>query len=54
MDLFAINMKSDQALDKLSRLQYLLGISDSAIAALKEVGDKVTDAGGDEAEEFVF
>ena len=51
MDLFAIYMKSDQAPDKLLNLQYLLGISDS-IAALKEMGDKVTVAGGDEAEEL--
>ena len=53
VDLFAIYMKSDPAPEKFSRLQNLLGISDSEIAALKERGDQVTDA-GDGEEEFVF
>lgn len=53
VDLFAIYMKSDPVPEKFSRLQYLLGISDSELAALKERGDQVTDA-GDGEEEFVF
>ncbi|XP_042480301.1 protein TIC110, chloroplastic isoform X2 [Macadamia integrifolia] len=39
-DLFTIYMKSDPAPEKLSRLQYLLGISDSTAAALREMGDR--------------
>ncbi|KAF3454828.1 hypothetical protein FNV43_RR05276 [Rhamnella rubrinervis] len=52
-DLYTIYMKSDPAPEKLSRLQYLLGISDSTAATLREMGDRVfaTDA---EEEKFVF
>ncbi|XP_043703542.1 protein TIC110, chloroplastic [Telopea speciosissima] len=39
-DLFTIYMKSDPAPEKLSRLQYLLSISDSTAAALREMGDR--------------
>lgn len=51
-DLFAIYMKSDPAPEKLSRLQYLLGISDSTAATLREMGDRVLQIGTEE--EFVF
>lgn len=51
-DLFAIYMKSDPAPEKLSRLQYLLGISDSTAATLREMGDRVLQIGAEE--EFVF
>lgn len=52
-DLYTIYTKSDPAPEKLSRLQYLLGISDSTAATLREMGDRVfaTDA---EEEKFVF
>lgn len=52
-DLFAIYAKSDAAPEKLTRLQYLLGISDSAATALREMEDRVPGASS-EAEEFVF
>ncbi|KAL5757055.1 hypothetical protein ACOSQ2_021801 [Xanthoceras sorbifolium] len=52
-DLFAIYMKSDPAPEKLSRLQYLLGISDSTAAALQEMGDTLLSVGAEE-ENFVF
>ncbi|KAL2899358.1 hypothetical protein RDABS01_024440 [Bienertia sinuspersici] len=52
-DLFAIYAKSDAAPEKLSRLQYLLGISDSTAASLREREDRVPGS-GTEAEEFVF
>ncbi|KAK9126786.1 hypothetical protein Scep_015632 [Stephania cephalantha] len=52
-DLFAIYMKSNpSSLEKLSRLQYLLGISDSTAAALRDAGDKLPSIA--EEEEFVF
>lgn len=52
-DLFAIYAKSDAAPEKVSRLQYLLGISDSTAAALKERADTVPVAGS-EVDDFVF
>ncbi|KAL3752492.1 hypothetical protein ACJRO7_013190 [Eucalyptus globulus] len=52
-DLFAIYMKSEPAPEKLSRLQHLLGISDSAAAAIREMGDGVIQIGAEE-EEFAF
>ncbi|KAK9273128.1 hypothetical protein L1049_017935 [Liquidambar formosana] len=52
-DLFAIYLKSDPAPEKLSRLQYLLGISDSTAAALREMGDRGLPIGAEE-QEFVF
>lgn len=52
-DLFNIYMKSNPAPEKLTRLQYLLGISDSTAAALREMGDSLLSAGAEE-ENFVF
>ncbi|KAK9271912.1 hypothetical protein L1049_002277 [Liquidambar formosana] len=52
-DLFAIYLKSDPAPEKLSRLQYLLGISDSTAAALGEMADKGLPSGAEE-QKFVF
>ncbi|KAK2652948.1 hypothetical protein Ddye_012804 [Dipteronia dyeriana] len=52
-DLFAIYMKSDPAAEKLSRLQYLLGISDSMAAAFGEMGDTLLSIGAEE-EKFAF
>uniref|UniRef100_A0A2P2LUV1 Uncharacterized protein n=3 Tax=Rhizophora mucronata TaxID=61149 RepID=A0A2P2LUV1_RHIMU len=52
-DLYTIYMKSDPAPEKLSRLQYLLGISDSTAAALYEMKDRVLPVGAEE-ENFVF
>ncbi|KDP30450.1 hypothetical protein JCGZ_17138 [Jatropha curcas] len=52
-DLFTIYMKNDPPQEKLSRLQYLLGISDSAAASLREMKDRVLSAGAEE-EKFVF
>ncbi|XP_030537465.2 protein TIC110, chloroplastic-like [Rhodamnia argentea] len=51
-DLFAIYMKSEPAPEKLSRLQHLLGISDSAAVAIREMGDRVIQIGAEE--EFAF
>lgn len=51
-DLFAIYSKSEPAAEELSRLQYLLGISDSAAATLREMGDRVLEIGAEE--EFAF
>ena len=51
-DLFAIYLKSDPAPEKLSRLQYLLDISDSMAASLGEMGDRLSPA--DAEEKFVF
>ncbi|KAM1553063.1 hypothetical protein PS1_005832 [Malus domestica] len=51
-DLFAIYMKSGAAPEKLSRLQYLLGISDSMAATLQEMGDRLQTIGAEE-EKFV-
>lgn len=52
-DLFALYMKSDPAPEKLSRLQYLLGINDSTAAALRDMGDSLLSAAAEE-EKFVF
>ncbi|KAK7276097.1 hypothetical protein RIF29_17230 [Crotalaria pallida] len=52
-DLYTIYLKSDPAPEKLSRLQYLLGINDSTAAALRERGDRLLDVTAEE-EEFVF
>lgn len=51
-DLFGIYAESNPAPEKLSRLQYLLGISDSVAAAVKERGG-VPSVGAAE-EKFVF
>ncbi|KAL9236764.1 hypothetical protein vseg_011398 [Gypsophila vaccaria] len=53
-DLFAIYMRNEPPPEKLSRLQYLLGISDSTAAALREMGDEPSSSAGIETEEFVF
>ena len=52
-DLYTIYLKSEPAPEKLSRLQYLLGISDSTAAALREMGDRVLTVGAEE-DKFVF
>ncbi|KAM6578407.1 hypothetical protein CsatB_030244 [Cannabis sativa] len=52
-DLYSIYLNSEQAPEKLSRLQYLLGISDSTAAALGEMGDRLLAVGAEE-EKFVF
>ncbi|KAG5224982.1 chloroplast inner envelope family protein [Salix suchowensis] len=52
-DLYTIYMKNNPAPEKLCRLQYLLGISDSAATALGETKDSVFSVGAEE-EKFVF
>ncbi len=52
-DLYTIYLKSDPTPEKLSRLQYLLGINDSTAAALRERGDRLLNITAEE-EEFVF
>lgn len=52
-DLYTIYLKSEPVPEKLSRLQYLLGISDSTVATLQEMGDRVLSIGAEE-EKFVF
>ncbi|XP_016166235.1 protein TIC110, chloroplastic [Arachis ipaensis] len=52
-DLYTIYLKSDPTPEKLARLQYLLGISDSTAAALKDVGDALLNSTAEE-ENFVF
>ncbi|KAF4387446.1 hypothetical protein F8388_011594 [Cannabis sativa] len=47
-DLYSIYLNSEQAPEKLSRLQYLLGISDSTAAALGEMGDRLLAVGAEE------
>ncbi|XP_054819172.1 protein TIC110, chloroplastic [Prosopis cineraria] len=51
-DLYTIYSKKDPSPEKLSRLQYLLGISDSTASALREMGDRLLDASVEE--KFVF
>ncbi|KAH6814210.1 translocon at the inner envelope membrane of chloroplasts 110 [Perilla frutescens var. frutescens] len=53
-DLFLVYLKSDQAAEKVARVQYLLNISDSAAEALRAVKDKGLPNGAPEQEEFVF
>ncbi|KAK7843461.1 protein tic110 [Quercus suber] len=52
-DLYTIYLKSEPAPEKLSRLQFLLGIDDSMAAALQEMGDRNGPVGVEE-ENFVF
>ncbi|KAK7300831.1 hypothetical protein RJT34_11682 [Clitoria ternatea] len=52
-DLYTIYLKSDPTPEKLSRLQYLLGISDSTAASLREMGDRLLNVSAEE-ENFVF
>ncbi|KAJ6291278.1 hypothetical protein OIU76_023356 [Salix suchowensis] len=48
-----LKLKNNPAPEKLCRLQYLLGISDSAATALGETKDSVFSVGAEE-EKFVF
>ncbi|KAK7321410.1 hypothetical protein VNO77_32031 [Canavalia gladiata] len=52
-DLYTIYLQSDPTPEKLSRLQYLLGIDDSTAASLREVGDTLLNVTAEE-EKFVF
>lgn len=52
-DLFDLYMKSDPASEKLSRLQYLLVISDSTAATFRDIGDSLLFVGAEE-EKLVF
>ncbi|KAI4383479.1 hypothetical protein MLD38_009313 [Melastoma candidum] len=52
-DLFAIYSGSDPSPNSLSRLQYLLGISESTAAALREMGDRAVPLASEE-QEFLF
>ena len=52
-DLYTIYVKSEPAPEKLSQLQFLLGIDDSMAAALQEMGDRNGPVGVEE-ENFVF
>lgn len=52
-DLFTIYLNSDPTPEKLSRVQYLLGIDDSTAAALREMGDRTISVAAEE-ENFVF
>lgn len=52
-DLFGVYAQSNPAPEKLSRLQYLLNISDSVAAAAKEMGHGAVSVGAEE-EKFVF
>lgn len=52
-DLYTIYMKSNATPEKLSRLQYLLGINDSTAASLREMGERLPNNTA-EVEEFVF
>ncbi|KAG5224980.1 chloroplast inner envelope family protein [Salix suchowensis] len=52
-DLYTIYMKNNPAPEKLCRLQYLLGISDSTATALGETKDSVFSVGAEE-EKFVL
>lgn len=53
-DLYAIYMKKDPPPEKLSRLQYLLGINDSLASIIRESGGRSIDAIVEEEEKFVF
>ncbi|KAL4283427.1 hypothetical protein GQ457_16G012320 [Hibiscus cannabinus] len=52
-DLFGVYARSNPDPEKLSRLQYLLNISDSVAAAVQEMGDGTLSVGAEE-EKFVF
>ncbi|KAK8596575.1 hypothetical protein V6N13_001190 [Hibiscus sabdariffa] len=52
-DLFGVYARSNPDPEKLSRLQYLLHISDSVAAAVQEMGDGTLSVGAEE-EKFVF
>ncbi|RRT37142.1 hypothetical protein BHE74_00049723 [Ensete ventricosum] len=53
-DLYCIYLKSIPKPEKLARLQYLLGISDSTAAILRDTAERGALPIGDEEEEFVF
>lgn len=55
-DLFVIYLKNDPTPEKLSRLQFLLNISDSTAEALREMKDRALPNGNGAPgeEEFVF
>ncbi|KAI4305351.1 hypothetical protein L6164_028722 [Bauhinia variegata] len=52
-DLYTIYVKTDPAPEKLSRLQYVLGINDSTAATLREMGDRLLNISAEE-NNFVF
>ncbi|CAN1266359.1 Protein TIC110, chloroplastic [Linum perenne] len=54
--LYTVYLRSDPAAEKLSRVQYLLGISDTAADALREIKHQPLSSGAAEEEEekFVF
>ncbi|CAK9326902.1 unnamed protein product [Citrullus colocynthis] len=52
-DLYSVYANSEPTPEKLSRLQYLLGIDDSTAAAIREMGDRLQPIGAEE-ENFVF
>lgn len=53
-DLFLVYLKSNQAPEKLERVQYLLNISDTTAESLRAMKDKGSPNGGATEEEFVF
>ncbi|KAG6382352.1 hypothetical protein SASPL_157981 [Salvia splendens] len=53
-DLFLVYLKSDQAPEKVARVQYLLNISDSTAESLRAMKYKGSSNGSAEQEEFVF
>lgn len=53
-DLYCIYLKSIPKPEKLTRLQHLLGISDSTAAILRDTAERGALPVGDEEEEFVF
>ncbi|KAG4974629.1 hypothetical protein JHK84_031766 [Glycine max] len=52
-DLYTTYIKSNETPEKLSSLQYLLGINDSTSASLREMGERLPNNTA-EVEEFVF
>lgn len=52
-DLYTTYIKSNETPEKLSSLQYLLGINDSTSASLREMGERLL-SNNAEVEEFVF
>ncbi|XP_038972833.1 protein TIC110, chloroplastic [Phoenix dactylifera] len=53
-DLYCVYLKSIPKPEQLSRLQYLLGISDSTAAMLRDTAERGALPTGNEEEEFVF
>lgn len=52
-DLYTIFLKSSPSSEKLTRMQFLLGIHDSTADALREMGDRLINTAVEE-EEFAF